>query len=271
MGTGVKRVTSSSPSTSLIALPSSSSTSSSSSSAAAPPGSLKKKGRSRKGDSSGPKRPLSAYMLWTNDVRPAVKAQHPGSLTQEMGSILGAMWREMSDDAKLPYRKQAQAEMAAWLTQKHARKAAQALQEEARTSLLGEDDEDNDSSPPPPPPAPEKKKRKKRQKPEAPPAGDKEEEDDEAVMGAPSTPKLKSVAPTSVAPTSSTPKLKAKVGKADAAVAPPPPAPAPPSPKRAGKGEKIKSGGKESSEQLNGHSGEAADKAGSAKKKRKAV
>ena len=47
-----------------------------------------------------PKRPLSAYMLFSNSARPKVKAANPTAAFGEIAKIIGAQWREMSPAEK---------------------------------------------------------------------------------------------------------------------------------------------------------------------------
>jgi len=50
--------------------------------------------------SKEPKRPLSAYMIFSNNVRPTVKAANPTAAFGEIAKIIGAQWREMTPAAK---------------------------------------------------------------------------------------------------------------------------------------------------------------------------
>lgn len=51
-------------------------------------------------DPNAPKRPLSAYMYFSSDMRNSVKDQNPDATFGELGKILGAKWKEMDDDEK---------------------------------------------------------------------------------------------------------------------------------------------------------------------------
>jgi hypothetical protein len=50
-----------------------------------------------------PKGAKSAYIYYTNDMRPKVKEQHPGSTFGELSKILGAMWKETSPEEREKY------------------------------------------------------------------------------------------------------------------------------------------------------------------------
>ncbi|PWN49872.1 hypothetical protein IE53DRAFT_387883 [Violaceomyces palustris] len=56
-----------------------------------------------KKDPAAPKRPLSAYMFFSQDHRDRVKADNPDAGFGDVGRLLGAKWKEMSDAEKKPY------------------------------------------------------------------------------------------------------------------------------------------------------------------------
>lgn len=51
-------------------------------------------------DSSAPKRPMSAYMLWLNSSRDRIKAENPGISVTEILKKAGEMWKQLSKDKK---------------------------------------------------------------------------------------------------------------------------------------------------------------------------
>lgn len=51
-------------------------------------------------DSSAPKRPMSAYMLWLNASRDRIKAENPGISVTEILKKAGEMWKQLSKDKK---------------------------------------------------------------------------------------------------------------------------------------------------------------------------
>lgn len=51
-------------------------------------------------DPNAPKRALSAYMFFCADNREKVKAENPDKKMTELSTVLGAMWKEMSDADK---------------------------------------------------------------------------------------------------------------------------------------------------------------------------
>uniref|UniRef100_A0A8C7YKG2 FACT complex subunit SSRP1 n=1 Tax=Oryzias sinensis TaxID=183150 RepID=A0A8C7YKG2_9TELE len=51
-------------------------------------------------DAGGPKRPMSAYMLWLNSSRERIKAENPGISITEISKKAGEMWRGLGKDEK---------------------------------------------------------------------------------------------------------------------------------------------------------------------------
>ncbi|WFD29567.1 Non-histone chromosomal protein 6 [Malassezia sp. CBS 17886] len=56
-----------------------------------------------KKDPAAPKRPLSAYMFFSQDWRERVKTENPDAGFGDVGRLLGTKWKEMSDEDKKPY------------------------------------------------------------------------------------------------------------------------------------------------------------------------
>lgn len=69
--------------------------------------SKRKTGGKKKKDPSAPKRPLSAYMFFANAKRKELMAENPKKTVGELGKELGALWKNLSEDDKKPYAKQA--------------------------------------------------------------------------------------------------------------------------------------------------------------------
>ncbi|KAF9264535.1 hypothetical protein L218DRAFT_862558, partial [Marasmius fiardii PR-910] len=64
-------------------------------------------GTKAKKDTKTTKRPLSAYMLFSQDWRERIKEENPEASFGEIGKLLGAKWRALDDDEKKPYTDQA--------------------------------------------------------------------------------------------------------------------------------------------------------------------
>jgi len=54
-------------------------------------------------DPNAPKRPLSAYMYFSQDWRERIKTEHPEVSFGEIGRLLGQKWKSLSDEDKKPY------------------------------------------------------------------------------------------------------------------------------------------------------------------------
>jgi len=69
----------------------------------------KKKGKSAKPakkakkDKDAPKSAPSAYVLFCTQERPKLKAKHPDATFGELGTLLGAAWKALDNDAKEPF------------------------------------------------------------------------------------------------------------------------------------------------------------------------
>ena len=58
---------------------------------------ITKKSGGKKGKKDGPKRPLSAFMYFSQDQRAAVKAANPDATFGELGKLLAEKWGSTSD------------------------------------------------------------------------------------------------------------------------------------------------------------------------------
>jgi len=63
----------------------------------------KEKKKKKIKDPNEPKRPLSAFFLFSNEKRMSVKAENPDFSVGEIGRKLGEMWRNLSEESKRPY------------------------------------------------------------------------------------------------------------------------------------------------------------------------
>jgi len=56
-----------------------------------------------KKDPSAPKRPMSAFLFFSQDKRRIIKGENPGMRNTEISRILGEMWKDASDEEKAPH------------------------------------------------------------------------------------------------------------------------------------------------------------------------
>ncbi|KAJ3364434.1 Non-histone chromosomal protein 6 [Allomyces javanicus] len=61
-----------------------------------------KKPRAKK-DPNKPKRPMTAFFIFSGEFRDQVKAQNPGATVGTVAKILGERWRNMGEAEKAPY------------------------------------------------------------------------------------------------------------------------------------------------------------------------
>ena len=59
-------------------------------------------------DPNAPKRPLSAFFVFSADRRAAIKEEQPELAVKDIARALGAEWSELSDDDKKPYQDKAE-------------------------------------------------------------------------------------------------------------------------------------------------------------------
>ncbi|CAI2367848.1 unnamed protein product [Moneuplotes crassus] len=65
----------------------------------APKGKKQKKSKAEK-DPNAPKKPLTAFMLYTNKRREEVMKENPGLKITEISSIIGREWKELTEEEK---------------------------------------------------------------------------------------------------------------------------------------------------------------------------
>jgi hypothetical protein len=61
---------------------------------------------------------LSAFLFYSVNIRPSVRHENPYAAFDEIGKIIGASWQSLSDEAKAPYKEQANADKARYDMQK---------------------------------------------------------------------------------------------------------------------------------------------------------
>ena len=50
---------------------------------------------------------VCGFILAVNEVRPSVKVKHPGATVGELGKVMGAQWKELSEEDRAPFHAQA--------------------------------------------------------------------------------------------------------------------------------------------------------------------
>jgi len=68
---------------------------------------IKKKFKRAPKDKNAPKKSLSAFFIYSGSVRKQVQLEVGGKNLGAVGKRLGAMWRELTDEDKIPFQEQA--------------------------------------------------------------------------------------------------------------------------------------------------------------------
>ncbi|KAI1315192.1 Non-histone chromosomal protein 6 [Mortierella claussenii] len=69
-------------------------------------------------DPNEPKRPATAFNLFSREKREDVKIDHPGANAAKLSKILGSLWRDLSEDEKSKYTNQQKMAMTAYRIEK---------------------------------------------------------------------------------------------------------------------------------------------------------
>ena len=73
------------------------------------------KKKSAKKDPNAPKRGMSAFMLWSNFMRPQIKAEQPDLKLTDISKVLGEKWKAVTDEVKQEFQGKADADKARYL------------------------------------------------------------------------------------------------------------------------------------------------------------
>ena len=76
----------------------------------------KRKNKKKEVDPNAPKRPPSAYIVYQNDVRADVRAQHPDMKYNEILTLIGENWKALGESGQAAYKEKALKAMEDWKT-----------------------------------------------------------------------------------------------------------------------------------------------------------
>jgi len=82
-------------------------------------------------DPNAPKRPMSAFMMFSRDKRDEIKRQNPNASFGEIGKMVADRWMAMTEDEKVPYGKKSEEDMVRYLKDKQEYEARQDDEEES--------------------------------------------------------------------------------------------------------------------------------------------
>ncbi|KAL1408135.1 Non-histone chromosomal protein 6 [Vanrija albida] len=100
------------------------------------------KAKRGKKDPNKPKRALSAYMFFVQDWRERIKSENVDAGFGDVGRLLGAKWKEMSDAEKKPYEDKAHADKDRAAREKAAYDASNGKKPRKAKAPVQEDDDD---------------------------------------------------------------------------------------------------------------------------------
>ncbi|KAJ3205918.1 Non-histone chromosomal protein 6 [Dinochytrium kinnereticum] len=86
--------------------------------------STKVSARGKKKDPNAPKKPMSPYLIWSNENRARIKEEHPDAGFGEIGKLLGLDWKKVTDSEKEAYKKMAEKDKARYEKELKAYKPA---------------------------------------------------------------------------------------------------------------------------------------------------
>lgn len=81
-------------------------------------GKKRRQGKQHKKDPAAPKRPLTAFLYFSQQLRPTLKERNPSWRVAELSQELGRMWREMSEQDREPYTQYVHGLRDDWLIEK---------------------------------------------------------------------------------------------------------------------------------------------------------
>jgi structure-specific recognition protein 1 len=104
-------------------------------------GKAKAKGKKAKKDPNAPKRPLSSYMIFAGENRGKLVEKTPGMSIGEIGKALGAEWKAMTAEEKVPYEDKAKEAKAAYVVKLKEYEATKAAD---KPTVIDDDDDESD-------------------------------------------------------------------------------------------------------------------------------
>lgn len=117
-----------------------------------PPAGAKKGKKKKKKDPNAPKKPPSAFLIFTSEHREKIKVDNPGISITDIAKKFGEMWKKMSTTDKAPYeakyaklKEKYEMEVAAYRA-KGAKKAEPADDDDENEDDEDEDDDDEDEN-----------------------------------------------------------------------------------------------------------------------------
>ncbi|CAH0488945.1 hypothetical protein KXD40_005931 [Peronospora effusa] len=102
------------------------------------------KGSRKKKDPNAPKRALSAYFFFCNDIRQETRDENPNKKITEIATLLAEKWRALPDKKRLKYQKMHDEAKVKYQHQMDVYNSNGAVEEEEEVEHDDEDDEDDE-------------------------------------------------------------------------------------------------------------------------------
>ncbi|KAI8855342.1 high mobility group box domain-containing protein [Chytridium lagenaria] len=84
----------------------------------------------KKKDPNAPKKPMSPYLIWSNENRARIKEENPDAGFGDIGKLLGAEWKQVGESEKEAYKKMADKDKARYEKEVKTYKSAAAEEED---------------------------------------------------------------------------------------------------------------------------------------------
>lgn len=102
------------------------------------------KGSRKKKDPNAPKRALSAYFFFCNDIRQETRDENPNKKITEIATLLAEKWRALPDKKRVKYQKQHEEAKIKYQQQMDVYNSQGAVEEEEEVHDDDDDDDDDD-------------------------------------------------------------------------------------------------------------------------------
>ena len=102
------------------------------------------KDKKKKKDPNAPKRPTSAFMLYSVKMRPIIKEEKPGISFGELGKLVGERWRALSSEEKSEFEAIAKKDKERYNNEMAAYEGMKKTEDDGDDSSDGMDDKQDD-------------------------------------------------------------------------------------------------------------------------------
>ena len=104
----------------------------------------KKKSKRQKKDPNAPKRAMSAFMFYSQEHRASIQDKNPGVTFGQIGRILGAEWKKLSEADREKYNKKAEEDRERYKKESEKYKSNRTQEPEVESSSSESEDNESD-------------------------------------------------------------------------------------------------------------------------------